>query len=387
MVGPTRLPDLEPTALARARVAVPARRLVDLTVTNPTAVGLDYPDDLLAPLADPRGLHYRPDPRGPIAGRRAVADWYRTQGRVVEPDQVILTASTSEAYSLLFKALAQPGEEVLLPAPSYPLFEHLARAEGLGWRTLDLLPEAGWTPDDVAVARAPERVKAVVVVHPNNPTGSALRGPARDALLAACAARGLPLIVDEVFLPYPLGAGTAGLESLAGSGPGTVVCLGGLSKSVGLPQLKLSWMVVSGDDVRAVHRLLERLEFLADLSLSVATPTGEALAELLAAGQVVRDRIRDRCRTNLHHLQSELGARPDLELLMPDGGWSACLRFPAIWDEQEVCLALIEGGGVVAQPGYYFDFPSPGWLVVSLLTPPETFQAGLGVILRTLQKP
>lgn len=366
--------DLAPNRITLARAAHPPA--YDLTVSNPTRCGIPYPEDLLRPLADPAGLAYRPDPRGLVEARRAVSAEYARQGAAVPVERLVLTASTSEAYALLFKLLCEPGEAVLVGVPSYPLFDHLARVEGVRAEPYRLDPDHGWRLDLHELAAAPPDTRAVVVVHPNNPTGSYLDPGDAAALQALCAARGWALIVDEVFLDFPLAATGERVHSLAGCATCLTFALGGLSKSVGLPQLKLGWIAASGpEDV--VAPALERLEYLADTFLSVATPVQLAAGELLARGAPVRAAIRDRCRGNLATLREAVGAHPALEVLPPEGGWSAVLRFPAVVEEEELAVELLERDGVAVQPGYFFDFAREGHLVLSLLPEPATFREGV----------
>ncbi|HPC83655.1 MAG TPA: pyridoxal phosphate-dependent aminotransferase [Thermoanaerobaculaceae bacterium] len=365
--------DLEPNRITLARAAHPPA--YDLTDSNPTRCGIPYPEDLLRPLADPAGLAYRPDPRGLVEARRAVSAEYARQGAAVPVERLVLTASTSEAYALLFKLLCEPGEAVLVGVPSYPLFDHLARVEGVRTEPYHLDPDQGWRLDLHELAAAPADTRAVVVVHPNNPTGSYLDPGDAAALQALCAARGWALVVDEVFLDFPLAEGGQRARSLAGSATCLTFALGGLSKSVGLPQLKLGWIAASGpEDV--VAPALERLEYLADTFLSVATPVQLAAAELLARGATVRAAIRTRCRSNLTVLREVVGRCPALEVLPPGGGWSAVLRFPAVVDEEELAVELLERDGVAVQPGFFFDFPRDGHLVLSLLPESATFREG-----------
>lgn len=377
--------DLGPNRIALARAAHPPA--YDLTVSNPTRCGIPYPHDLLAPLADPAGLAYRPDPRGLAETRRAVAGEYARQGAAVPVEHLVLTASTSEAYALLFKLLCEPGEAVLVGVPSYPLFDHLARVEGVRTEPYHLDPDHGWRLDLHEVAAAPADTRAVIVVHPNNPTGSYLDPEDAAALQALCAARGWALIVDEVFLDFPLAEGGRRARSLAGCPACLTFGLCGLSKSVGLPQLKLGWIAASGpEDV--VAPALERLEYLADTFLSVATPVQLAAGELLARGAAVRAAIRTRCESNLMVLREMVGAHPALEVLPPGGGWSAVLRFPAVVDEEELTVELLEHDGVAVQPGFFFDFPRDGHLVLSLLPEPATFREGVKRLLTHLvQRP
>jgi len=369
--------DLRPNRISEtlARLGAPP---FDLTASNPTACGIPYPDGLLAALADPAALRYRPDPRGVRSARAAVAGEYRRHGVTLDPDRIVLTASTSEAYAFIFKLLCEPGETVLTPLPSYPLFEHLARVEGVGAQAYHLEPEAGWRLDLGEIAAAGDDVRGVVVVHPNNPTGSLV--PAADAreLARLCQRRGWALIADEVFLDYLFDG--SGATSFAASADALTFTLGGLSKSLGLPQLKLAWIAVGGPD-DAVGAALARLEFIADTFLSVATPVQLALPALLRTGAGVRDAIAARCRANLSRLRAAARGCPAVSVLPADGGWSAVLRVPAVIGEEELVLTLLAEDGVAVQPGFFFDFPRDGYLVLSLLPAEEVFDGGIARVL------
>ncbi|HNX49581.1 MAG TPA: pyridoxal phosphate-dependent aminotransferase [Thermoanaerobaculaceae bacterium] len=374
----TRTPaDLRPNRISVARGA--GMPVLDLTVSNPTHCGLPYPSDFLAPLGDPAGLAYRPDPRGLMGARKAVSGELVRLGAVVPPERILLTASTSEAYAFLFKLLCDPGEMVLAPVPSYPLFEHLARVEGVRALPYHLDGDHGWRLDLHELAAAPAGVKAVIAVHPNNPTGSHLHPEDAWAVQELCASRGWGFIVDEVFLDFPLAE--IG-RSLAGGQTCLTFSLGGLSKSVGLPQLKLGWIAASGPE-GLVTEALERLEVIADTFLSVATPVQLALPVLLERGEIVRRAILDRCRQNLAVLRELAGGLPALEVLVPGGGWSGVLRYPAVVDEEDLVLSLLVDG-VAVQPGFFFDFPRDGYLVLSLLPEPPIFREGVARLLSRL---
>jgi aspartate/methionine/tyrosine aminotransferase len=379
----SRIPaDRAPNALARAVAGLRAARIpyVDLTLSNPTLAGIDYPPGLLAALGDPRGLEYRPEPFGLADARAAVARDAVRRGSSVSPDDVVLSASTSEAYALLFKVLCDPGDVVLVPRPGYPLFEHLAGLEGVAVASFDLRYDARWRVDfdGLQKAAAIARARAVVVVSPNNPTGSCLTGDEIRRLGAFCAERGLALVGDEVFADY----------SWSGEPPPSVLSqdaalafsLGGLSKSAGLPQLKLGWMIAGGPR-DLVREALGRLEIACDAALSVATPVQHALPALLRDGAVVRDRIRARIATNLAALDSALRSRPSCRRLRADGGWSAVIQVPATRPDEELLLELLAEDRVLAHPGYFFDFEADGFVVVSLLPRPDDFTRGIGALL------
>lgn len=371
--------DLRPNAYARARAA---RGFIphDLTVTNPTACGIEYPPELGELLARGGASPYRPDAKGLRSAREAVAAEYALGGRAIDPDRIVLTASSSEAYGFLFKLLCNPGEGVLVPAPSYPLFDHLATLEGVRAVPYVLDPEHTWQPQTPAAIDA-RGARAAIVVHPNNPTGSWVARDGAEAL-AGCTGNGLlPLIADEVFLDYFWDG--AAPESYVSRTRGLTFTLGGLSKSCGLPHFKLSWIVVGGPDDESCAAI-EALEFVGDNYLSVATPIQEALGDILRAARPVRESIRARCRRNLEAVRAALVARPDLELLAPSGGWSAVLRFPRVVGEEALAIELLERHGIAVHPGYFFDFAGEGYLVVSLLTPPASFDAGIETIKETI---
>jgi len=352
---------------------------VDLTTSNPTSVGLPCATELLLPLAHPRGLAHAPEPLGAPLARRAVADWYRALGYGVTPDQVILTASTSESYSILFKLLADPGDAVLVPTPSYPLFEHLARLDGVLVEPYALRLEGRWEIDLDALERArSSRTRGVVVVNPNNPTGSYLTRRELDQIVEL----GLPLISDEVFAEFELSKpnGAASVLSLS-SGLGFV--LGGLSKSLGLPQLKLGWIVVCGSPV-SIAEACSRLELILDTYLSVSTPTMLALPQLFSLAAPRQAALRARIRKNAERL-AELVTDTPVSLLPLEGGWSAVLRLPRIESETEWVLRFMEEG-LLVQPGWFYDFSEEAYMVLSLLPEPELFELGISRLLSSVAR-
>lgn len=372
-------PRLQPTEASRAVSRARAAGLVrfDLTETNPTAVGLAYPSAVVDAFVDVRALRYDPTAMGTAAAREAVA---RTcLPVVVPPDRVMLTASTSEAYSFLFKLLCDPGDDVLVPQPSYPLFDLLTGLEGVRPVPYRLDPAGDWCLDRGSLEHgATASTRAVLVVSPNNPTGSTLRDGDREWLVAWAEARGCALIADEVFAAYPL-APRPDATSLLGERRVLTFTLGGLSKSAGLPQVKLGWTVVSGPDARVVEAL-SRLEIIADTYLSVSTPVQLAAAALIEAGREVRIAIQARIRHNLDVLRMAVLRAPALTLHVPDAGWSAVLRVPAMLSEEQWVWRLLDTGGVLVHPGYFFDIETGVHLVISLLPEPDTFEAGVSRI-------
>jgi alanine-synthesizing transaminase len=362
--------------LAEARAV--GRELVDCTESNPTRCGIVDTAPLVARLGEPRGTRKAPLPLGDPAAREAVARYYRERGLDVDPARVVLTASTSEAYGWLLKLLAERGDDVLVPAPSYPLLEYLACLEDVALTTYPLAREEGWRIDLGALERAAgERTRAVVLVHPNNPTGSFVRRDDAAALEAVAAARGLAVIVDEVFGDFAHGELPPDrLPSFAGRARALTFVLSGLSKVMALPQLKLGWIAVSGPPELAAAAMA-RLEVIADTYLSVATPVQLALPELLAARAPIQRAILARVQANLATLDAALSARADgaVRRLPVDGGWYATLEVPRFHDEDAWVELLVREDGVIVHPGYFFDMPRDGYLVVSLLVEPAAFEA------------
>jgi hypothetical protein len=372
--------DLRPNRLSalveakrRAGVAI-----LDLTESNPTRAGFLYPAaEILASLADVRSMVYEPAPAGAWQAREAVAAYYAARGQAVEPQRILLTASTSEAYAHLFKLLAGPGDEVLAPRPSYPLFEFLAALESVRVVEYPLVYHGGWWLDTDALAQAvTARTRAVILVHPNNPTGSFLKREELERLVPLCAGRSLAIICDEVFADYAFGPDPGRVATLAGLDEALTFTLSGLSKIAGLPQMKLGWIVVGGPP-GARAQALERLELIADTYLSVGTPVQHALPRLLAAGAGVRGQIAARVRENLDCLRTTIGSASACGVLEVEGGWYATLRVPRTWSEEEWALELLDKDNVLVQPGFFYDFECEAFLVLSLLTPVESFSEGV----------
>jgi aspartate/methionine/tyrosine aminotransferase len=364
-----------------------ARKLptIDLTETNPTRVGLRYPQEELAELLR-RGAEarYEPHPRGMLAAREALAAVLSRPGDPVSPDDLVLTASTSESYSHLFKLFADPGDEVLTTAPSYPLLDSLAALDSLVLTHVYLEPARRFTVDPEEMAAAiSERTRLLALIHPGNPTGRFLTAGEQEALSSLCAGRGLPLISDEVFADFSLtdrpraGPAAAAGEALAFS-------LGGLSKSAGLPSWKLGW-IRAGGPIALRRRAVDALEMVADTYLLVATPVQRALPGVLALAPVIRREILGRVRGNLAVLRAALAGVPSAELLEPEGGWAAVIRVEGSrLDDEELVLHLLDRVGVRVHPGYFFDFATEDFLVLSLLPEPVGFAEGVGRVARVL---
>ena len=379
----SRVPsEITPNAVSqlRRRLERDGVPVLDLTETNPTAIAGAYPLELLRPLCDPRGRRYAPEPFGVMEAREAVAAAYGRQRTPVPADRIVLTASTSEAYALLFKLLCDPGDEVLTPQPSYPLFDLLTRLEGVQVQPYRLEYHGLWSIDRASLAAAlTPRTRALLVVSPNNPTGSMLRADDREWLVQLAASRETAIICDEVFADYPL-APRGDAVSAAGEPRVLTFSLGGLSKSAGLPQVKLGWIAVSGPDA-LVEAALARLELICDTYLSVSTPVQLALPSLMDAGLSIRAHITERLRQNLAELRRAVGAYPAVSVIEPEGGWSVVLQVPALMTEEALVLRLLEDAHVLVHPGYFFDFDREAFLVLSLLGEPAMFSEALDRLL------
>ncbi len=391
-----RLPhDASPNAWSRllAERRAAGAPLLDLTEANPTQVGLaGIAEADLAALASPEAARYQPDPRGAPAAREAVAGYYRERRLVARADDVVLTASTSEAYAHLFRLLADPGESLLVPSPSYPLFEPLAALEGVKLRPYRIAWDGGWHLDLGSLEAAMEGdVRGMIVVQPNHPTGSCLAADELAAAEALCERYGVALVSDEVFgdFPWPVPAGAGAgrrkgedshrrLTSLLGPRRVPAFVLSGLSKVCGMPQLKLGWIVVAGPEP-ARAEALRGLEWIADLFLSVSTPVQAALPRLLAGRHAWQARVRERIATNLVCLRETIARRPQLDLRAGRGGWVAVLRVPKCRGEEEWALELLRRD-VVIHPGHFYDFQDEPYLVVSLIVEPARFAMGMARI-------
>ena len=347
--------------------------LLDLTNSNPTKAGLAYPlDELAAVMARAARASYDPQPLGIASAREAVA-----RELACDAADIVITASTSEAYSFLFKLLCDPGDAVLTARPSYPLLEHLAALELIELHYFALEFHQRWEIDPEPLrAQISDRTRAILVVNPNNPTGSYVTAAEQDSI----ARFGLPVISDEVFHPFAFGDRAPSFVR----DDVLTFTLGGLSKSAGLPHYKLGWIRVSGPGKAAA---IDALELIADNFLSVATPVQVALPELLAIAPRIREAIQHRTAQNLASLQSTLEKYPAARVLPIEGGWSAVIRVPRVESDEALALRLIEEHGVVVHPGYFFDFESEGHIVVSLLTEGGTFEDGISRLISSLPRP
>lgn len=358
-------------------------KILDLTESNPTRAGFDYPTtEIFSALSAPQAMLYEPTPRGLLSARQAVADYYRERGETVEPERMHLTASTSEGYAYLFKLLADQGDAVLVPQPSYPLFEFLATLEGIELRPYELsyTHPVGWQIDFDSLARAASSdTRAVIIVNPNNPTGSFIKRSELERLTDFCATRGLALIVDEVFSDYALTADEERVSSLVSVSSVLTFVMSGLSKTLALPQMKLGWIITNGP-AELRREAEERLDLIADTFLSVNTPVQHAAPAWLRLREGLQRQIIERVRGNLDHL-AHLTADSPCRLLKVEGGWYATLEVPRHCSEEELVLTLLAEDEVLVHPGYFFDFAREAFLVLSLLPPPEIFHEAAGRLL------
>ena len=379
--------NTEESELARAhRLRSDAGQpIADLTASNPTRCVFSYDGGLLAALADPQALDYDPQPRGSLLAREAVCRYYADHGVAVGPEQIVLTTSTSEAYSYLFRLLCDPGSEILAVQPGYPLFDFLAMLDDVRLTAAPLVYDHGWQIDPEGFRRAiSAQTRAIMLVHPNNPTGHFTKPWEARELARLCRDHDLSLIVDEVFLDYGF-AGRPGGEGgsfAAGLDGVPVFVVSGLSKIAGLPQMKAAWIVVAGPEA---YGAMERLEVIADTFLSMNAPVQCALPAWLDGRAGIQRQIRTRVEANLAELDRELAKLPAVRRLELEGGWYAVLRIPALQPDEQTVLELLERG-VWVHPGYFFGMAESGWLVLSLLPPVAEFSNGVTILINYLAK-
>lgn len=351
--------------------------ILDLTVSNPTIAFSDYPhSEIRRAYGSIQSFAYEPDPAGKESTRIAIAGYYRRRNIQISPSRLLATASTSEAYALLFKLFCGPGDEVLVPVPSYPLFEYLASFECIRVIPYRLLYDGSWFIDFANLRdRISQRTRAIIAVNPNNPTGSFLKKAEAVELAAIAREHELPVISDEVFMDYALTPGQDRTRSFIGIDSVLSFSLNGLSKAAGMPQMKLGWIAINGPEAeQALAR--QRLELILDTYLSVSTPVQAALPDLFEIGERMQTRILHRTRENQARLQELLRDSP-AHLLHLEGGWSAIIQLPNTRSEEEWVTRLLNEYDVVVQPGYFFDMPDGTYIVVSLITPPDEFLEGI----------
>ena len=377
--------NLKPNLLAEAleRHKLSGRRLLDLSASNPTECGFAYDAQaIMRSLCAPASLQYHPDPKGLRSARQSVSDYYAEHGERVAIEDLILTVSTSEAYSFIFRLLCNPGDELLIPTPGYPLLDFLADVNDVKLIRYPLFYDHGWHIDTHALKQAiTPQTRGVIVVHPNNPTGHFTKLEETAQLNQICSASQMAIIADEVFLDFSLGAAQKSFVANAGA---LTFTMSGVSKISGLPQMKFAWLAVSGpEDIK--REALARLEMIADTYLSLNTPIQLAAPVLLRQRAHFQPQLMDRVRRNLAELDSQLAGNQHVSRLAVEGGWYAVLRIPATRTDEELAIALLQEHNVYLHPGHFYDFPGYGYLVVSLITPEQDFREGTRQILSALR--
>jgi alanine-synthesizing transaminase len=361
-------------ALARHRAS--GKPLLDLTASNPTECGFDYDSAaIMQALANPSSLQYEPNPKGLLAARQAVASYYADRGAGVSPDNVVMTTSTSEAYSFAMRLLCNPGDELLVPSPSYPLFDFLADIQDVKLLRYPLVYDHGWQIDFASLKCAiTARTRGAIVVHPNNPTGHFTTERDFEQLGETCRSHGMAIIADEVFLDFAVNASSRATS--ARGGRALTFTMSGLSKISGLPQMKVAWLVASGP-AEVKEPALARLEVIADTFLSMSAPMQLAAPKMLELRHGFQRQLMARVRRNLEELDRQLATQKLCTRLEVEGGWYAVLRVPATRPDEELALALLESSGVYVHPGHFYDFPGEGHIVVSLIAPEAEFAEGM----------
>jgi alanine-synthesizing transaminase len=363
------------------------REVLDLTVSNPTRAQLAFnTGEILAALSNPKAMDYDPQPKGLLSARQAVADYYRNQAGTLDldPESIVLTTSTSEGYSYVLRLLCNPGDEILVPKPSYPLFEFLADLQDVKLVEYPVLYDHGWQIDFPSLHQAvTSRTRAIVLVHPNNPTGSYVSPSERESLSEFCREHGLSLLVDEVFLDYALDGNPR--PSFVTNQEALTFTLSGVSKISGLPQMKLAWVVASGPPEK-LRAALDRMEVIADTYLSMNAPIQLAAPTLLAQRKNIQPLLIDRVRQNLQEFDRQLADQKTCQRLQVEGGWYAVLRVPATQSDEDLAIEILRQASVLVHPGHFYDFPSDGYLVLSLITPLLDFEEGSRRLLEILNQ-
>jgi len=362
------------------------RTIFDLTVSNQTRVGVQHDEKIFQALLNPKALDYDPQPKGMLSAREAVANYYQEQYKDnhFDPESLILTTSTSEGYSYIFRLLCNPDDEILVPKPSYPLFEFLADLQDVKLVPYPLLYDHGWQIDFPSLQKAlTPKTRAIVLVHPNNPTGSFVSREEQSALNEFCNEHGLALIVDEVFLDYAHDG--VRRSTFAANHEALTFTLSGLSKISALPQMKLAWIITSGP-VEQVYAAMQRLEVIADTYLSVNAPIQLATPVLLDQRRSVQSFLINRLHDNLKEFNQQVSSQKTCTKLAVEGGWYAVLRVPVTQSDEDLAIAIMKNLSVLAHPGHFYDFSSDGYLVVSLITEPKEFSEGIKRILDFLNR-
>jgi alanine-synthesizing transaminase len=366
--------------LAHQETLRSGRKILDLTISNPTRIGIEYDESaILDALRNPEALDYDPHPKGIRSAREAVAEYYARETFRLDPENLILTTSTSEGYSYIFRLLCNPGDEILVPKPSYPLFDFLADLQDVKLVPYSLLYDHGWQIDFHSLEQAiTEKSRAIVLVHPNNPTGSYVRTEEKKALNAICSRSGIALIVDEVFLDYFLDGKPE--PSFVANHDVLTFTLSGISKISALPQMKLAWIAMSGPPPD-VAPAMQRLELIADTYLSMNAPVQLAAPVLLKQRKTIQPQLISRVHVNLAELDRQLASRKTCSRLEIEGGWYAVIRVPVTSSDEEFAIELLRRDSVLVYPGHFYDFPSDGYIVLSLIAPEQEFREGIRHVL------
>ena len=370
-----------PFTLAHREALRSRREILDLTISNPTRAGFDYDESaILDSLRNSKSLEYDPQPKGLLSAREAVADYYNARGDKCGPENLVLTTSTSEAYSYVFRLLCNPGDEVLVPKPSYPLFDFLADLQDVKLVPFECIYDHGWQIDWPALESClSDRSRAIALVHPNNPTGAYINANEQAQLNKLCSERGMTLIVDEVFLDYTHDGKLR--PSFVANNAALTFTLSGLSKISALPQMKLAWIAVSGPQSQLA---MERLEVIADTFLSVSAPMQLAASAMLEQRRGMQAQILSRVRTNLSQLDHQLARQKSCARLQTQAGWYAVLRVPVTGSDEDFAINLLQEHSVLVHPGHFYDFARDGYLVLSLITPEEQFANGVARIVESI---
>ena len=379
--------NLEPNPLSKALAnrLSPGKPVIDLTESNPTKCGFYFEaEQILGALSHPASLQYDPVPQGLLPARYAVADYYRARGCAVNVNDIFLTTSTSEAYSFLFRTVCNPGDELLIPQPGYPLFNFLADIQDVTTVRYPLIYDYGWQIDFHALQRAiTPRTRGIIVVNPNNPTGHFCKADDMNRLNELCLERELALIADEVFLDFYFGKGL--FPTFASNNKALTFTMSGLSKISGLPQMKVAWLIATGPEALK-QQAVARLEMIADTYLSMNTPMQSALPVLLELRHNFQQQCAERTRNNLAQLDKLLSTQKLCTRLNLEGGWYAILRVPVTGNDEELALELLNTRGVYVHPGHFYDFAADGYLVVSLITPELRFAAGIEALVALIDE-
>jgi aspartate/methionine/tyrosine aminotransferase len=357
-------------------------KIIDLTISNPTLAGFDYDHtEILSAISGTESLQYNPNPKGLLHARTAVKNYYKDSGYEINPDSIFLTSGTSEAYTFLFKLLTNPGDEILIPTPSYPLIEFIANLENINAVEYPLFYDGNWKLNINKIEeRITKKTKAIIIINPNNPTGSYVKKQEIEKLNEICAEKEIAIISDEVFLDYKIDK-NIDVTSLAGNTGTLTFVLSGISKICALPQLKLSWIQINAGK-ELFSKVSERLEIITDTYLTVATPVQLAAEYLINNRQFIQEQIYKRISNNLEFITKKVFNSKKIFLYKPEGGWYVILKFNSNMTDEERCLKLLKEFNIYIHPGYFYDFAVDGFVVLSLITPEEDFKEGIVIILK-----